>query len=529
MLGTAFQQEVLKKLAELDPLYIVGGAVRDARMGIPIRDVDAVTTLSLDALVEKLRFWGYNPHRLGTHKQTITLFHENERIDLAYFPGNVQEDARHRDFTINALYQNIITGATEDPLGGLDDLKNRVLRACGDPSERFQEDPLRVLRLVRLAVAYGLEVEEKTWQAAVDSVPQLTDTAIERITEELGKILVMTDVEKAVRMLDFLGYFDKFVPELARLKGLVQNRYHAKDAWEHTLHVLRNTEPQLLLRLAALFHDLGKWETASRECYVWGKLEKHEGKYYVGEYHVVGKALERWKNKYVKVHGARLDNYPDTVQVKNIKAASTGQGGFEWVPDGKRHFLGHEKESVRLTKEILPRFRWSMVLNSPEYKGETELIYIIANHMSGTLTFMNELRGDFQSGSWQEKAKKFAWEHGWNGRSFHPARVNNILALWRADFFGGKQRVEDDRDKFDKIQQAIKSACTLIEERINGLDWNGFEAFARTKELSGVRYGDFKEYMRQRLVFNAKLSLNDPKVLEREWREFTVTLSCWRK
>ena len=272
MIGTSFQREILKKLSDLGPLYIVGGAVRDAQLGIPSKDVDVVTALPLQEIELKLSDWGYTPHLIGAHLQTISLFMETERLDIASFSGEVEKDALRRDFTLNAIYQDVRTGEIKDPLGGLQDLDERRLRACGCAVERFVEDPLRILRLIRLAVRYGFEIEQETWQAAVDHISLLHKVSSERITEELARILVLEEIDKALGLLDDLGYWQTYIPELARLKGLVQNRYHTKDAWEHTRHVVRNTPNRVLLRLAALFHDMGKWETASRECCVWGTV-----------------------------------------------------------------------------------------------------------------------------------------------------------------------------------------------------------------------------------------------------------------
>jgi len=520
MIGSSFQQEILKRLSDLSPVYIVGGAVRDSQLGIPSKDVDAVASLSLKEINETLSNWGYTPHLIGAKQQTVSLFRGTERVDIASFSGEVEEDALRRDFTLNAIYQDVRTGEIKDPLSGLRDLRDRRLKACGTAADRFKEDPLRILRLVRMAVKYGCEIDTETWQAAVHLVSQLQDVSVERVTEELGRILILEDIDKALGLLYDLGYFQAYIPELARLKGLVQNRYHTKDAWEHTRHVVRNTPARVLLRLAALLHDIGKWETASRECYVWGTVLLTDQGYKVDGFKLVGKNPERWANKAVEVHGGRLDNYPDIIIVKRIKAAQfKTEKRLEMVAEGKRHFINHERESARLVKEILPRFRWSMVLTGGS-KGERDVHFLVRNHMMGTLTFMSDLKEEVEDTKVRNKARRFAWEMGWNGQSFDTQRVENLLDLWRADFLGGKQDAEKSIDRFNWIQSEIRKACVVLMELGNQLDWAYFREFVRGKGVEGEQFGRFKEQVRGQIMVNPRYSLTDSLFLEREYGQF---------
>ncbi|WP_407311166.1 CCA tRNA nucleotidyltransferase [Desulfosporosinus sp. SB140] len=520
MHGTSFQQEILERLSRLSSIYKVGGTVRDAQLGVPSKDVDAVMALNHEDICEILIQWGYTPHTLGSKFRTVSLFQGTDRLDIVSFSGELASDALRRDFTINALYQDVQTGVIKDPLNGLRDLRERRLRACGIASDRFQEDPLRVLRLVRFAVHYELDIEKETWQAAVDYVPQLARVSLERVTVELGKILILEEVDHALELLDRLGYFQFYIPELARLKGLAQNRYHTKDAWEHTRHVVMNTPPQIMLRLAALFHDLGKWETASRECYARGTVRQENNSYYLNEFKLTGRNMEPWINKTVEIHGGRLDNHPDIVMVKHIKVImAIPKKLFEWVPEGKRHFLQHEKESARLTKEIFPRFRWNMVLPGGS-SGERDVDYLVGHHMLGTLTFMNELRGEFDQRKVSQKSRRFAWEVGWNGQTFDSKRVENLLGLWQADFLGGKQMSDDDFKRLKWIQNEIRDACLYITLREKTLDWGFFARFAREKGLEREKFGRFKEMVRKTLMMDPKLTLNNRDLLEREYRSF---------
>jgi len=520
MIGTPFQQEVLRRLSDLSPVYVVGGAIRDAQLGIPSKDVDAVTVLPLQQIEKNLSDWGYTPHVIGAHQSTVSLFRDTDRVDISVFSGEVETDALSRDFTLNAIYQDVQTGEIKDPLYGLQALSERRLKACGCAEDRFREDPLRILRLIRFAVRYDFMIEPKTWQAAYNSLSLLQGVSVERVTEELGRILILDEIDKALGLLDDLEYFKAFIPELYRLKGLVQNRYHTKDAWEHTRHVVKNTPSQVLLRLAALLHDLGKWETASRECYAWGTIKSSAQGYKVDGFKLIGKNIERWTNKEVEVHGGRLDNYPDTIVIKRIKPArTTHKKHFEWVPDGKRHFLQHEKESARLVKEVLSRFRWTMVLPGGS-KGERELHFLVGHHMIGTLTFMSELKGETETIKMRTKARRFAWEVGWDGQNFNAQRVENLLDLWRADFLGGKQDAERNLIRFDGIQDEIRNASAFVIERASLLDWRFFEKFAREKGLEGERFGQFKEQVRKQVMMDTKNILTDQQFLEKEYKFF---------
>lgn len=517
MIGTEFQQKILKRLSELNSVYIVGGAVRDVQLGIPSKDVDAVMALPLLEIDKKLSDWGYKPHRIGAHQQTVSLFRDTERVDIAAFSGEVEIDALRRDFTMNAIYQDVRTGEIKDPLNGLQDLRERRLKACGCAADRFKEDPLRIMRLIRLAVRYDFAIEPETWLAAVEQVPHLREVSAERVTEELGRILILDEIDKALGILDDLGYFQTFIPELARLKGLVQNRYHTKDAWEHTRHVVKNTVPRIALRLAALFHDMGKWETASRECNVWGTIRLTDQGYEVNGFKLKGKNLERWANKEAEVHGGKLDNYPDTIIVKRVKPVrATPRKQLEMVPNGKRHFLQHERESARLIKEILPRFRWSMVLPGGSH-GEREVEYLVGHHMLGTLTFMSELKGELDQSKFRNKTRRFAWDIGWNGQGYDKQRIENLLDLWRADFLGGKQDAAENIDRLDEIQEEIRNASAFLAERAGLLDWAQFEKFARGKGLVGESFGRFKEQVRRQVMLDIKYRLTDPQFLEREY------------
>lgn len=518
MCHTPFQHDLIEQLSRYWPVYIVGGAVRDELLGFPANDLDAVIPRPLDDIEGKVRELGYIPHRLGARKETVSIFSDQKRIDLVELVSDLPDDAKRRDFTVNAIYYDVQKAEWIDPLNGRGDLESRRLRSCENPRERLAEDPVRILRMVRMAVKYGLKIEQDLWRAASDGLALLDSCPAERVTAELKEILLLDETPAAVEMLDELGYFRRYVPELARLKGLVQNKYHTKDAWEHTLHVFANTPPRLLLRLAGLFHDIGKWETASRECRVWGQLEQRGKELYVNGLNIKGKVYPAMAGSYLEVIGGRLDNYPDTVVAKRVRASDEHKSGFEWVPDGKRHFLRHEQESGKLLKQILPRYRWSMFLKCPGRHGEQELIMLVRNHMLGTLIFMNELRDEtINEKEIAVKARRLAWETGWDGHRFFRERVTDFLALWKADFWGGKARDSGDGARFDLIQNKVGQAAEELEQNWRSIDWRLFESYAKEKKIGGERFGRFKAQVRRSLLIAGQASC-DYEMLEREFK-----------
>ena len=274
----------LKRLQERvsAPLYLVGGAVRNELLGLPISDIDLCGGLSPERLADELdglfSVKDVNP-RIGT----VKLFGEGDSFEYTAFrkdsyplssgrhePLEVtfvstpEEDAFRRDFTVNAIYKKLTDGAILDPTGGLADLEKRRLRTTREPEAVFSEDGLRLLRLVRLAAELGFDVEEKTFAAAKKYAPLLKDISPERKREELERILVADRkygkegaVYRALILLRDLGLYPYFLPELEEGIGVTQpSKYHKYDVFEHILHTVAAAPPHL--RLEALLHDVGK-------------------------------------------------------------------------------------------------------------------------------------------------------------------------------------------------------------------------------------------------------------------------------
>ena len=264
-------------------LFLVGGYVRDKAMGLPSAkdDIDIVLEGDALALAHFLRARGAADHapvvypRFGTAMvqvkgrdvELVTARVESYASDSRkpdVQPGTLEDDARRRDFTINTLLQNLHTGTVTDPLGlAYADLEAKILRTPTDPLLTFQDDPLRMLRAVRFAARFGFKIHPITWKAIRQSAPRLSIISAERIRDEFCKTLMTARAPLGLELLKDSGLLAQFAPELLEIVGVTQNEFHAYPVWDHTLIALGNLPPEasLTLRLATLFHDVGKPRT----------------------------------------------------------------------------------------------------------------------------------------------------------------------------------------------------------------------------------------------------------------------------
>ena len=273
--------------------YVVGGAVRDLYMDKEIKDIDIVVELPSGG-IEFANWMEENGH---THGNVVTyptygtaMFHlkeypeveiecvqtrkeqykdKNSRNPETEY-GTLYEDAMRRDLSINSLFLNISTNQIVDCCGGLNDIKNHVIRVTSTPEIVYEEDSLRILRCVRFFSRFHAEnkdwhIDENTLKGMRDKVDRLSIITKERIADELNKMLMCDDPVCAMRLLVDIGAMRYVIPELCNLVGLEQNKYHSDDAWGHTLNVLNLVAKrpfygaaELEVRMAALLHDIGK-------------------------------------------------------------------------------------------------------------------------------------------------------------------------------------------------------------------------------------------------------------------------------
>lgn len=258
-------------------LHLVGGTVRDAfraDLPQPNTDLDMATVLPPEESKARFTSAGIRTVDTGLQHGTLTVVFPEQTIELTTFrvPGprvgskysaTITEDLKGRDFTINALAYSCGSQQLIDPFDGRKDLSSNVLRAVGDPEHRFQEDPLRLLRMIRFGPAAKRNVEEATKQAAVKCAALLRNVAVERLGQELYEILMQPAPADAVRALYEIGLLEILLPEAIPSVGFEQNEFHIHDVFEHTLWVLERSTSHPFVRFAALFHDLGKPHTLS--------------------------------------------------------------------------------------------------------------------------------------------------------------------------------------------------------------------------------------------------------------------------
>ena len=259
-------------------VYLVGGAVRDRLLGLPVHDVDLV--LAGDALQfarEVANNLGAAYYPLDIERETcrvvISLPHgKHQFLDFARMrDADIESDLRGRDFTVNAMARDLHQPSRLiDPLNGAADLRARCLRVCTSTS--IQDDPVRVLRAIRLANTYELRIEPATLKDIRQNVPNIQRVSIERQRDELFRILDGPRQAIAFRLIEQLGILPYLLPELSLLKGLFQPEPHVSDVWTHTMDVLAKLE--LILGVLGMEYD-----PDSAANLVMGLVSVHLGRY----------------------------------------------------------------------------------------------------------------------------------------------------------------------------------------------------------------------------------------------------------
>ena len=271
------QQGPLQKLiTALSPaeLYLVGGSVRDAFITTADTDLDLATALTALEVKQRCDSHGIRIIETGIQHGTVLAVIDEVHIEVTTFrvptSRNVHQTARDistdlsgRDFTINALAFDVKEQKIIDPHNGLVDLERSILRAVGSAEERFVEDPLRILRMIRFGDAQGRTIEASTLSAAHTHVALLEKVSCERIKGELDKILLSPFPHRGLRKIHEIGALPYTIPELLPSVGFEQNKFHIHDVFEHTLWVLERTPHDVILRWSAIFHDIGKPHTLS--------------------------------------------------------------------------------------------------------------------------------------------------------------------------------------------------------------------------------------------------------------------------
>lgn len=241
--------------------YVVGGAIRDWLIRKDITDWDVTTSASSDRIKEIFR----DQSIFSLKHDTVTVVIKKKNYEITPFKGrNLITDLMHRDFTINAMAYDPIKEVIIDPAGGKRDLEKKLIRATQDPYARFNEDPLRMLRAIRFSVELGFKIEKGTMSAIKEMSHLITNISEERIRDELLKILISPSPSKGIVLTKESGLLAYIIPELLEGYGVRQNRYHKYTIFRHILTTLDMIGPDPVLRLSALFHDIGKPRTKKK-------------------------------------------------------------------------------------------------------------------------------------------------------------------------------------------------------------------------------------------------------------------------
>lgn len=260
------------------PGYVVGGCVRDALLSIEPKDYDICTPARPDEMVEIFKDFrqidtGLKHGTLGiltdgelyevTTFRTDGSYSDNRHPDSVRFVDDLVEDLARRDFTVNAMAYHPKTGLC-DPFGGAADLRAGLIRAVGEPTLRFHEDALRILRGLRFASVYDFAIEEQTAKAIHECAPLLKNVAAERIRVECDKLLCGSGVGRI--LLEYPDVIGVFIPEILPTIGYDQNNhFHPYTLWEHIVRTVEAIDPTPLLRWTMLLHDLGKPEVRTTD------------------------------------------------------------------------------------------------------------------------------------------------------------------------------------------------------------------------------------------------------------------------
>ncbi|HEX3906296.1 MAG TPA: CCA tRNA nucleotidyltransferase [Mycobacteriales bacterium] len=332
-------------------LWIVGGPVRDALLGREAADLDFTTDAHPEVVLDLvsslgptwttgISFGTVGVHVAG-HRCEITTFRSDAydpstRKPEVVYGTSIETDLARRDFTVNAMAVGLPLDAAHpivDPFGGLVDLAAGRLRTPVEPARSFGDDPLRMLRAARFAAQLGATVDPDAVEAIREMGGRLEIVSAERIRDELDKLMLSAQPRRGLELLVDTGLAQYFLPELSRLKETVDEHGRHKDVYAHTLIVLEQAialepdGPDLVLRLAALLHDIGKPKTKSIE--LDGKVSFH--------YHdVVGAAMARQRLAALRYPREVVD---DVSRLVELHLRFHGYSGGTWTDAAVRRYV----------------------------------------------------------------------------------------------------------------------------------------------------------------------------------------------
>ena len=354
---------LLRALGELfhragEDVYLVGGSVRDALMGRPVSDLDFATSAHPEKVLGIVGEWadtvwdvgirfGTVGARVGDRILEITTYraeayHEHSRKPQVQYGSSLNEDLVRRDFTVNAMAVRVPDLELVDLHGGLADLNAGLLRTPAPPHDSFSDDPLRMMRAARFVSQLGFEVEAGTLAAISGMADRISIVSAERVQGELSRLLLGAFPRRGLSVLVETGLADLVLPELPALKLEIDEHHRHKDVYEHSLTVLdqaialEDSGPDLVLRLAALLHDIGKPRTRKFEPGGGVSFHHHE---------VVGSRMARKRLQAMRYSNDVVDEVSRLVE---LHLRFHGYGSGEWTDSAVRRY-------VRDAGDLLPR------------------------------------------------------------------------------------------------------------------------------------------------------------------------------
>ena len=349
---------VLRELGQLfadagHELYLVGGSVRDALLERPLTDLDFTTDARPDQVQQVVRRWADGLWDTGIEFGTVGVGKGTDRLEIttfradAYdrvtrnpevrFGDSLDDDLVRRDFTVNAMAVRITPaglGEFHDPLGGLAAIRDRVLDTPSTPEVSFGDDPLRMLRAARFVSQLGFGVAPRVREAMARMADELGRITVERVAAELDKMMLGADPVSGVDLMVQTGLGEVVLPEVGGMRMAIDEHHQHKDVYQHSLTVLQQAidlenpgERDLVLRWAALLHDVGKPAT-----------RKHEGDGGVSFHHheVVGAKMTRKRMRALKYSKQMVD---DVSQLVYLHLRFHGYGDGRWTDSAVRRYV----------------------------------------------------------------------------------------------------------------------------------------------------------------------------------------------
>ena len=343
-------------------LALVGGSVRDALLGRLGNDLDFTTNARPDEIKKILKTFAEDIWEVGIKFGTIAArkgdtaieittyrsekYQSDSRNPEVEFGEKIEGDLSRRDFTINAMAIELTGKEPQfiDPHGGVTDLLKKEIRTPGSPEDSFNDDPLRMLRAARFAAQLGFAINKSVLEAMATLADRLSIISAERIRDEFIKIMLSGNPRVGITTLVDTGLCEKFLPEIPKLRLEIDEHHHHKDVYEHTLTVVEQSMaleervdgPNLVLRLAALMHDVGKPKT--RALIAGGGVSFHH-------HEVVGSRMTKERLRQLRFDHEMVNSVAKLVF---LHLRFHGYGGGEWTDSAVRRYVRDAGELLQL-------------------------------------------------------------------------------------------------------------------------------------------------------------------------------------